>query len=450
MKKIFFIIVFIILRTTVFGQTNTLPTSGNVGIGTTTPSTLLQVKSGAFQQINIDNNSGIYLDATNTNQPKVGFRVSDNSERFRIHLQSVNTLTERLAFLRSLSGEAEVFSLLSSGKVGIGTPNPNALLDVGQTISNGQLGTVLARMVEGNANGDGTYLGVKAWGTQYSNFNGKAFSLEHSFYGYKNSAINFYRGDGMKGGYMTFETNDGTERMRIDNNGKVGIGTTNPSATLHLKSTTSIAIIEGTNPGIELHNSNGDNDFQMGLASGNGAYSRFAKYGDFVIAKVNTYGIFFIGNQLGGDIYFETGQSGWGSTSKVLAIYNNGKVGIGNTTAITGDYKLVVEGVIGAKKIRVTQLGWADYVFAPQYKLLPLQDLETYIKRYQHLPGVPTTEAVSKNGIDIGDMQTILLKKIEELTLYMIEQKKKTENLESENKSLNQKVKKLELKFFNK
>ncbi|MFL9485777.1 hypothetical protein ACI6Q2_23565, partial [Chitinophagaceae bacterium LWZ2-11] len=65
---------------------------------------------------------------------------------------------------------------------------------------------------EGDGTGAGTYLGVKAWNTQYPNDYGKSFSLEHAFYGELNNAINFYRGGDRKGGYMTFATGDGTER----------------------------------------------------------------------------------------------------------------------------------------------------------------------------------------------------------------------------------------------
>lgn len=116
-----------------------------------------------------------------------------------------------------------------------------------------------------------------------------------------------------------------------------------------------------------------------------------------------------------------------------LEVKQNGNIGIG--TANTLNYKLAVEGTIGARKIKVSQENWADYVFAPTYKLLPLQDLETYIKKTQHLPDVPSTTDVAKNGIDLGDNQALLLKKIEELTLYMIEQGKSFKKQEQENKT---------------
>jgi hypothetical protein len=115
-------------------------------------------------------------------------------------------------------------------------------------------------------------------------------------------------------------------------------------------------------------------------------------------------------------------------------IYDNGTtVGIGTTT-LNSAYKLAVEGTIGARKVKVTQTTpWADYVFNDDYKLQPLSAVENYIKTNKHLPEVPSAAQVAKEGIDVGENQTLLLKKIEELTLYMIEMKKSNERIEKQN-----------------
>lgn len=110
-----------------------------------------------------------------------------------------------------------------------------------------------------------------------------------------------------------------------------------------------------------------------------------------------------------------------------LYINNRGKIGI-NTTANT-TYELAVEGTIGARRVKVSAAAWADYVFDTAYRLAPLQEVEKYVQKNKHLPEVPSATEVVKNGVDVGDNQVLLLKKIEELTLYIIEQNKKQEAL---------------------
>ena len=85
---------------------------------------------------------------------------------------------------------------------------------------------------------------------------------------------------------------------------------------------------------------------------------------------------------------------------------------------------------------------WADYVFQPQYKLKSLREVEAFIREHKHLPDVPSAMEVEGNGIDLGENQATLLKKIEELTLYMIELNKKVEALSAENKELKKQIRK--------
>jgi hypothetical protein len=107
-----------------------------------------------------------------------------------------------------------------------------------------------------------------------------------------------------------------------------------------------------------------------------------------------------------------------------LAITPSGNIGMG--TSAPGPYKLAVEGTLGARKVKVTQaIPWADYVFEKEYRLPSLAEVEKYIQQHKHLPDVPSAAEVEKNGLDLGDNQALLLKKIEELTLYAIEQEKK-------------------------
>jgi hypothetical protein len=116
-----------------------------------------------------------------------------------------------------------------------------------------------------------------------------------------------------------------------------------------------------------------------------------------------------------------------------------GQVKIGNTSITTPqheDYRLSVDGKLVAKEIYVTNTGWADYVFDDNYQLMPLESLQDYIECNNHLPNVPTTEEVLKNGNNTGETDRILLEKIEELSLYIIHINEQLKELKIENEKL--------------
>ena len=94
----------------------------------------------------------------------------------------------------------------------------------------------------------------------------------------------------------------------------------------------------------------------------------------------------------------------------------------------------VAKGIITEKvKVALTDGGnWSDYVFDQNYTLTPLADVESYIKAHKHLPGVPSADDVCEDGIDMALMDATLLKKIEELTLYVLELKKENQEIKSQ------------------
>lgn len=99
-------------------------------------------------------------------------------------------------------------------------------------------------------------------------------------------------------------------------------------------------------------------------------------------------------------------------------------------------YKLAVSGGIITEKVRIATSGtafWADYVFEPTFKLRSLKEVENFIKTNKHLPDVPSTAEVTKNGLDLAATQALLLQKIEELTLYVIRQQKEIDQLKKRN-----------------
>jgi hypothetical protein len=117
------------------------------------------------------------------------------------------------------------------------------------------------------------------------------------------------------------------------------------------------------------------------------------------------------------------------ATPLIYGDFTSGNVGIGTNQINDTAYKLFVEKGIHTRKIKVDATAWADYVFDKDYKLPTLPEVDKYIQQNKHLPGVQSTAEVEKNGIDLGENQATLLKKVEELTLYLIELKKDNETL---------------------
>ncbi|NQX37416.1 hypothetical protein SAMN05421820_103602 [Pedobacter steynii] len=176
------------------------------------------------------------------------------------------------------------------------------------------------------------------------------------------------------------------------------------------------------------------------------------------IRSINFNGGWRALNQVGNDLTvskFLPMTNDWslyvGNTSNVngatvaIKVVENGNVGIGTDKP---NSKLAVNGNIRAHEIKVETANWPDYVFAKSYLLPSLDETESYIKEKGHLPGIPSAVEVAKEGIDLGEMNGKLLKKIEELTLHLInERKANAENQKrwSEGlKKMEKRVKKLE------
>ncbi|SEO97041.1 hypothetical protein SAMN05444671_3846 [Flavobacterium sp. CF108] len=162
------------------------------------------------------------------------------------------------------------------------------------------------------------------------------------------------------------------------------------------------------------------------------------------VTALNTNGTFTALNTTGNDTTvskFVPMTSDWdlyvgnvfiadGATLAIKAI-QNGNVGIGTANP---DEKLTVKGKIHTQEVRVDMLGplVPDYVFENDYKIKTLEEVENYIKENKHLPEVPSAQEIEKNGLMLAEMNMTLLKKIEEMTLYMIEMKKENEEMKKD------------------
>lgn len=117
------------------------------------------------------------------------------------------------------------------------------------------------------------------------------------------------------------------------------------------------------------------------------------------------------------------------TTTRMLINNSNGFVGIGTTNPSA---TLTVNGTVKAEKVEVvTDVPASDFVFEQNYTLRDLNELENYIFSYKHLPEIPSAEEFKTNGYSVGQMDDLLLRKIEELTLYLIDQNKLIQELQS-------------------
>jgi hypothetical protein len=343
MKKLFLSVAFIATAMS-FGQSIFVPggfsatgigtssVTGNVGIGTAAPSQKLEVNGNIMGSDLFSSGTNGWVfhtpDDGRTNlfiTPRIGSTTNYDWNKGLIVYNDGR--------LGINGGDSPAKLTVNEGSINVipWTAKPNPM--VGYWTENDKMTTAQTGLV--NPGGAANY------GMTYSNFGTTAAGLPGiSLAGYY--GINFYTG--------------AAEKMRLNGNGNLGIGTTNPTEKLDI-----------------------------------------------------------VGN------------------SKI-----SGKVTIGGnpfpTNTLYTNYKLFVKGGILTDEVRValsTASGWADYVFAKDYNLKPLSEVEAFIAKNKHLPNVPSAAQLKEEGINVGDMARIQQEKIEELTLYIIAQNKRLEALEA-------------------
>ena len=268
----------------------------------------------------------------------------------------------------------EKMRITGDGYVGIGTTSPLTTLNVAG--GNWDLATT---------NGD--------------------FAIGNSTYRLKFGIATAGAGAGDARIYTTGGTNrtilgsNATDILAITPTG-VGVSTITPSGKLHIEH-------DGTdlNPHIRIH--------------ATGLYSRINWSTN---TNANTWvAQSYLESATAADNYWRLEYGG----SPRLHVAGNGNIGIGTSTP---DNKLDVLGIIRANEV-IVETGWADYVFQDDYKLKPLSEVEAFIKENKHLPSVPSAAKIQDKGAHVAELMTKMMEKIEELTLYSIEQKKEIDEL---------------------
>ncbi|MFT3870778.1 MAG: hypothetical protein QM715_20185 [Nibricoccus sp.] len=323
-----------------------------------------------------------------------------------------------------------------NGNVGIGTTSPWEKLQV-----NGNIGLTGGISISAGEN-------ASIWPSGHNLFFGGRQEYAHVNYTFRPSwgtpsvtwaTIEVQRAD--QAGNFTTGARIASNGNTYFNGGNVGIGTASPGNTLTIiKSLNTIVDGFSSTPTVLVSgnaiNTRADSSVQQLFYlhqpnSGNGGYSKGSAFGiglSFWEDPGNNYPRTRVDFQTTGRSYDAVD-----AINTVMSLRDDGNVGIGTTSP---SEKLSVNGKIRAKEVIVETTGWSDHVFADSYRLQPLSEVEQHIKTEKHLPGVPSAQEVAEKGVSVGDMQAILLGKIEELTLHVIKQEKRIEALELENSQL--------------
>ena len=237
-----------------------------------------------------------------------------------------------------------------------------------------------------------------------------------------------YIGTGKYASPLVFAVNR-QEKMRLASNGYLGIGVKNPATALHINGS-----IRGSGAGGALRVDSGNGTIDIGAQ--NTSWAHIYTDRPKVIFNKPIYSSGNAFSSYTSDLALQTNGN-----TRLTINSNNGNVGIGTTTP---DAKLAVNGKIHAKEVKVDLQGWPDYVFKPEYDLKSLEAVEAHIAEKGHLPNIPSEQEMVENGLELGEMNQLLMEKIEELTLYTIEQEKRIKALEKENDILNELNKRIE------
>jgi len=401
--------------------------TGNVGIGTTTPTEKLEINTGNIFLNSISgqfirwNAAGIAPPSFNTRSagtklvlyPQIGLTESDYAigiDHFTLW-QGVpgNNASYSHKFY---GGTTPLMTIRGDGNVGIGTVSPSNIQSWGRVLDVAGVDNSKILATSRNA----TYrTGI--------------FSHDESWYG--------------GGGFIGTESNHNlhlitgySSKVTILTNGNVGIGTTNPLVKMHVNN--GGLMISGPTPGYGGPQLIFSPDINT---SPNGKWAI-----EYMSADASR-------PSMGGLNFWKPSPDTEGAGNYSLFLKDDGKIGMGVTddntdgkfcaSALPNGYRLYVNGGILTTKVKVSNYcsaNWADYVFADDYQLKPLSEVEAYIKENKHLPNIPSAQAIEDEGLDLAEIASKQMEKIEEVTLYLIQMEKDIKQLKAENAEMKAKL----------
>lgn len=483
MKKILFsLLFFAAAHFAANAQTNIFPTTGNVGIGTLAPASALEVVGtgkigGAANNLTVDANGNLSFSgnaAYKVGGNKYAFQFAGNPN-YGMYFNQASVRYE----LRNNAAAATFFVGADNGNgyflgnLGLGIQTATAKLDVvGKIkITDGTQGA--GKVLTSDANG------LASWQTATGGGNLSGTGATGSL--------------ALWTGTTTLGIN--VNLMWDNTNGRLGIGTANPATRLDISGVGGLRV-STTNPG------SGTGDWIAGnygattgdrvvmgnllgkatIGAHNNALGAWAPLiinqggGNVAIGTANANGQLQLSNTLANRkiVLYEAANNdnqyfGFGAnastfryqvdatttdhvfyaassstvSNELMRIKGNGNVTIGVATPATG-YKLTVAGKIICTELKVQLQPFPDYVFEKTYKLRSLKEVENHIDAYKRLPGMPSAKEVESAGINVGEMQGKVVEKVEELTLYIIQQQKQIDASQKQVEALLQMVEKLQ------
>ncbi|WP_422105153.1 hypothetical protein [Winogradskyella sp.] len=441
----------------------TILDDGKVGIGTSSPTALLQVDGSTIFKPDVTNNNYLSVISNTSAQTNLLF-YSNNTARWNLYSNN-----ENFHFRKAGTNSSEVMLLDSQGNVGIGTTNPTAKLHV----ENGAIKVITDSNIPLQMYSPDTYSGIlfaDIDGNSRIFYRGSTGTFDIGGPGANapNKKLHVHGGTSIGTAYTG--TSVPTNGLAIE--GEVGIGTANPNKALEIKG--------GDDIGLRLFNDQANfwdiNNSQYGkldfVRGGSDIFMRIDQVGRVGIGTTSPSSKLFLQqstNDVDGGFTIQDSDGrriqlfGEGPSGRQVLSTNtlnplvfdlngnervrftaNGEVGIGtsNFSQNSGNSKLIVDGKILCEEVEVIADVVPDYVFQKyytgassikaDYTMPTLEEVEAFTKEYHHLPEVPSAKDIKEEGLQLKEMMILLLQKVEELTLYTIEQEKRIKTLEAE------------------